>query len=134
MVVPVLLTFTCRNFKLFMTKEPFDYIRYDLAGYPFNYKYPPKKDCNGGMYHGYRNDIEETFFYDFAVQRYDLRFSYNGKVYYFLCSESYVAQCDETFTKEFERYRDGNDMLERFTIDGVRLLDLISEIQDVEAM
>lgn len=117
-----------------MTKTPYDYIRYDFAGYPFNYKYPPTENVNGGIYHGYRNNTEETFFYDFAVQRYDLRFSYNGKEYYFLSTDSYAVQCDETFTNEFCRYIDGNDVIERFTMDGVRLLDLISEIQDIESM
>lgn len=117
-----------------MTRKPYDYIRHDLAGYPFNYKYPPTENVNSGIYHGYRNNTEETFFYDFAVQRYDLRFSFNGKEYYFLSSEDYAAQCDETFTNEIFRYVDGNDVLERFTIDGKRLLDLIPNITDVEAI
>lgn len=115
-------------------KKPYDYIRLDLAGYPFNYKYPPSGNYNGGIYHGYRNNTEETFFYDFAVQKYDLRFCLEGKEYYFMSGDSYVAQCDSTFTHEQCRYVDGNDMLERFTINGIRLLDLIPQITDVEAV
>lgn len=115
-------------------KKPYDYIHLDLAGYPFNYKYPPSENHNGGIYHGYRNNTEETFFYDFAVQRYDLRFTYEGNVYYFLSAEEYAAQCDETFSTEFCRFVDGNDVLEHFTINGTRLLDLIPYIKDVEAI
>lgn len=115
-------------------KKPYDYIRIDLAGYPFNHKYPPSGNCNGGIYHGYRNNTEETFFYDFAVQRYDLRFTYEGKEYFFLSSEDYASQCDETFTNEVCRFTDGNDVLEQFTINGNSLLDLIPYITDVEAI
>lgn len=117
-----------------MTKKPYDYIRNDLAGYPYNYKYPPVENCKNGIYHGYRNNTEETFFYDFAVQRYDLRFCYEGKEYYFLSCEDYAAQCDSTYTHELCKYVDGNDVLERFSINGVRLLDLIQQITDVEAI
>lgn len=95
---------------------------------------PPDYETNGSVFHGYRNNTEETFFYDFAVQRYDLRFSYNGKEYYFLSTDSYAAQCDDTFLNEICRYIDGNDVLEQFSIDGIRLLDLINEIQDVQSM
>jgi hypothetical protein len=111
----------------------YEYIKDDLAGYPFNSKYPPNYDKNGGKYHGYRNNSEETFLYDFAVMQYDLRFSYKGESYYFLSElNKYAAQCDETFCHELQRYKDGNDVLEHFCIDGVRLLDLIDKIVDAE--
>ncbi|MBO4907622.1 MAG: hypothetical protein J5486_11445 [Bacteroidaceae bacterium] len=48
--------------------EPYDYIKDDLAGNPFNAKYPPNYEQNGGLSLGYKNNSEETFFYDFAVQ------------------------------------------------------------------
>jgi len=66
----------------------YEYRKKDLAGYPFNAKYPPNYEGNGGLYHGYKNNSEETFYYDFAVQRYDLRFSYNGKEYFFLSEQA----------------------------------------------
>ena len=50
----------------------------DLLGYPYNGKYPPKGDKHG-LYHGYSSDAEETLFYDFAVQGYDLTFVYKGQ-------------------------------------------------------
>ena len=81
--------------------EAYDYIKDNLAGYPFNAKHPPNYEQNGGLYHGYKNNSEETFYYDFAVQRYDLRFNYNGTDYYFLSEQDYAAQCDEHFTNKF---------------------------------
>ena len=76
--------------------------------------------------------IEETFFYDFAVQRYDLRFSYKGVDYYFLSEQDYAAQCEEHFTNEIRRFKDGNAVLEEFEIDGKKLIELIPLIEDCE--
>ena len=45
-----------------------DYVKKDLAGYPFNSKYPPDVSDHDNLYHGYKSDVEETLFYDFAVQ------------------------------------------------------------------
>ena len=112
----------------------YDYIKRDLAGYPFNAQYPPDYDKNGGLYHGYRNNTEETFFYDFAVQRYDLRFSLNGKEYYFLCSQDHAALCDSKFTTEYQVFDDGNAVLEQFEIDGKKLSELIPLIEDCEVI
>ena len=96
-------------------------------GYPFNSKYPPNYDKNGGLYHGYRNSTEETFLYDFAVQRYDLRFSYKGKTYHFLSCEDHAALCDETFSKE---------IISSYFSFGTQVcgFDLISVIEDAEPM
>ena len=52
-----------------------DYVKKDLAGYWYNSKYPPNYEVNGSLYHGYKNSVEETLFYDFAVQKYDLYFT-----------------------------------------------------------
>lgn len=110
----------------------YEYVKTDLAGYPFNAKYPPDYEKNGGLYHGYRNDVKETFIYDFAVQRYDLRFSYKGKSYYFLSFCDHVSLSDETFNAELELFKDGNDPLENFKIEGKTLLSLIPFIHDCE--
>ena len=81
-----------------------DYVMKDLAGYLFNGKYLPDYSHNGGLYHGYKNSVEETLFYDFAVQGYDLAFSYKGKRYYLMSDPEYVALSDEHFTQEFQRF------------------------------
>lgn len=48
----------------------------ELENYPSNKKFPPNTNLYGYAYHGYKNEVYETFFYDFAVQGYDLQFSY----------------------------------------------------------
>lgn len=113
---------------------PFEYIRRDLAGYPFNSKYPPNYDLYGSMYHGYKDAIEETFFYDFAVQRYDLKFEFEGKMYYFLCDDEYAALSDEHFTEKYALFKDANTVLEQFEINGRKLIDLIPQIEECEPM
>lgn len=110
----------------------YDYIKNDLAGYPYNGTYPPDYKKNGGLYHGYPGDKEESFFYDFAVQRYDLRVGYNSKMYWFTSDSDHAAQCDEDFHHEIQLFEDGNAVLEQFLIDGKRLIDLIPLIEDYE--
>ena len=61
-------------------------------------------------------------------------FSYNGQEYYFLSEQDYAAQCDEHFTNDIRRFKDGNAVHEDFEIDGKRLLDLIPLIDDCEPM
>lgn len=108
-----------------------DYVKTDFMGYPYNGKYPPGGEKKG-LYHGYGNATEETLFYDFAVQGYDLTFIYKGQHYYFLSTPDYVALCDEHYTKEYERFADGNAALEQFKIDGKALIELIDELEEVE--
>ena len=52
--------------------------------------------------------------------------------YYFLSEQDYAAQCDEKFTNEIRRFKDGNAVLEEFRIDGKKLIDLIPFIEDCE--
>ena len=52
------------------------YLKRDLAGFYFNSKYPPNPEENGTLYGGYRNNAEEVLFYDFAVQGYDVSFTF----------------------------------------------------------
>lgn len=109
-----------------------DYVKTDFAGYDFNSKYAPDPSRYGSSHHGYKNDVEETLFYHFAVQGYDLCFTYKGKQYHFLTEPDYVAYCDENYSEEYQRFPDGNTALEQFTIEGKTLLELIDELEDVE--
>lgn len=108
-----------------------DYVKTDFMGYPYNGKYPPGGEKKG-LYHGYGSATEETLFYDFAVQGYDLTFMYKGEHYYFLSTPEYVAQCDEHYTEEYQRFDDGNTALEQFKIEGRSLIELMNELEEVE--
>ena len=53
---------------------------------------------------------------------------------YFLSFEDHVAQCDETFSTEIHTFKDGNDVIEHFEIDGKRLINIIPLVKDCEAV
>ena len=109
-----------------------DYIKKNFGGYRFNAKYPPDYKKYGDANLGYKTWNQEAFFYDFAVNFYDIGFSYNGKQYWVLTEPGYVALCDEHFNEEFRRFADANAFIEQFTIDGKPLLDLIDKLEDVD--
>lgn len=118
-----------RNYDILNKKK---YVRQDQTGRWFNAKYPPDFKKNGDKYDGYKTGNEEVLFYDFAVMGYDMSFSYKGKSFFFLSEPDYVALCDEHFTKEYQRFDDGNTALEQFLIDGKPLIKLVNELEDVE--
>ena len=106
----------------------------DKDGYPYNCKYPPNKEKYGFSYNGYKSSFEETLYYDFGVQNYDLYFKYKGKEYHVLNEFNHVALCDEHYTKEYEVFADEMDFIENFNIDGVPLINLIEELEEADPM
>lgn len=92
-----------------------DYKGPDFAGYPYNRKYPLYMNS---LYHGYKNGIEETFFYDSAVQNYgvlllvdDVTFVYKEKRYYLMTNTDYDFESDASFQIELQKFEDGNAAL-----------------------
>ncbi len=107
-------------------------IVWDLNGYPMNAKHPPVENECGAKNQGYQTVNRAIIFYDFAVQRYDLKFKYKNKFYYIYSCEEYVALSDNHFTKKYEIFPSANAFIENFKIDGRPLIDLIDELEDVE--
>jgi hypothetical protein len=103
-------------------------------GYPYNSKYPPQYDKYGYLNHGYKDSFEETLFYDFGVQNYDLYFKYKDKEYFVLNEYNYVAVCDENYTEEYEVYANEMEFIENFKIDGKPLIELIDKLEEVDPM
>lgn len=114
-----------------MPKET-DVIGLDLLGYPFNKKYPADFKSCGPKYYGYSSPFRATLFYDFAVLRYDLEFSYHGKRYYCLSEHDYVALCDSDFREEFKRFDNPNVFIETFEVEGHKLIDVIDDLDYAE--
>lgn len=108
------------------------HIKRDLAGYPYNAKYPPAGGASAN-YHGYGTAAQECLFYDFAVQGYDLMVKYHEKKYYFMTDVECVWLSDETFTAMIRRYEDGNDLLEHFLIEGTPLIRLVDQLEECES-
>lgn len=111
-----------------------DYIQEDSQGYLFNSEFRPNFVDNGDKYHGYKTNNQEAVFYYFAVFGYDLTFSYKGVRYFFLSETDYVARSDEDFQNNLEVFPDANEMIRSFLIDGIPLLDLVDQLQDVDIL
>ena len=111
-----------------------DVIGFDLLGYPYNKKYPADVERYGRNNDGYSSPNKSTIFYAFAVQRYDLEFSYKGKTYYCLSENGYVALCDSHFKEEYQRFDNANAFIETFEIDGKKLIDIIDDLDYAEPM
>lgn len=112
--------------------DDFYYISYDLCGYPFNSEFPPNFHLYGDGNGGYKNAASQVLFYDFAVQMYDVKFRYKGKMYYLLYTPKYAALTDEKFDKEIQVYPTPNDLIKNLVIDGNKLINIIDEIEDIE--
>ena len=111
-----------------------DYIMEDSEGYQYNSEFKPDFVKNGDKYNGYKTNNQEALFYYFAVQGYDLTFSYKGVKYYFFSTQEYVARTDENFSVVLEMFPDANDMIKTFQIDGTPLLDLIDFLEGVDIL
>lgn len=111
-----------------------DLVGNDLFGFPYNKKYPPNKENKAFPYNGYATPNREIFFYSFAVQGYDVEYTYNGKKYYVMFEPDAVYESDNHFTAKLKKFQDGNDYIENYLIDGIRLIDIIDELEDVEPM
>lgn len=104
----------------------------DLNGYPMNFKYQPDVEKYGVEYSGYKSWNEEAFFYEFAVQNYDLSFRYKGEMYYLMRKDGNAVVCDEHFNKELIVYPSANQLIENMDLDGEKLIEVIEQLEDVE--
>ena len=104
----------------------------DLNGYPMNFKYQPDVAKYGSEYCGYKSWNEEAFFYEFAVQNYDLSFRYKGKMYYLMRNGEKAVISDEHFSKEYVVYPSANQLIENMDLDGEKLIDVMGQLEDVE--
>ena len=119
--------------KIFVTPEndPRDYVGYDIHGYPFNKKYPPNKEKYGQSFEGYPYKALGVLLYDYCVMGYDVELTYKGETYYLLnVGEGIIS--DSHFTERKEVFESPMDLVENFKIDGKTLLELASEIDDIE--
>lgn len=113
-----------------------DFIQNDLFGFPYNGKFPP---CTynfqkSKLYHGYDTPAQECLFYDFAVQGYDLKIKYKGIYYYFMVDSDCVWLSDKQFCATKERFKNGNDVLTNFLIDGKPLYSIVDDLEEYESM
>lgn len=109
----------------------------DFLGYPYNVKYPPELAKYGDQYLGYKSWNREVFFYEFAVQGYDVQFEYHGIVYHLMADSDYYCTCpNHCFTPDADSqyFANGNDLIEHLLIEGKPLIIIIDELTNVEIM
>jgi len=109
-----------------------EYVKTDLAGFPYNAAFPPSPSQYGNDYHGYRTYNEESFFYEFAVQYYDLSFRYNGNYYYIMQRDNKAYLTDSEFKDKLEEFDNGNALLRQLKIEGRPLIGIINDVEDID--
>ena len=114
-----------------------DYIKHDDGGYAYNGMFPPEgapnPECWLKEFSGYKNAAEEVFFYDYAVQGYNIDFNYNGKHYALMgwMDRVPIALLDAD-DNELQRFEDPMDAVLNCTLEGHKLLDIMEEFTDME--
>lgn len=115
-----------------ITDKDYPYVGIDAYGHRYNTYYPPDKKKYGEKYGGYRNNARQVLLYDFAIQKYDVSFFYDGKKYHLLYDSDHAALCDERYTKEYAVFSSPIDLIENLRIDGHKLIDIIDELRDAD--
>ena len=110
-----------------------------MTEFPINKEFPPDFEKYGKKYNGYKNEIQEVIFYDFATINYDLELIYKGKAYYFQNDITGTYQCfgQSESVKFGEPYgpcfKDANDLIKYFRFDDGKLfIDAIDDIDYAE--
>ena len=118
-----------------MEKSSIGVVARDLLGNPYNSKYPPMPEKFGSNYCGYQNWNREVFFYEFAVQGYDVTFVYNGNKYFLMADAEYFCTCDDmrfTPSESSLFFANGNELIEQLEIEGQKLINIIDTLEEVE--
>lgn len=108
-----------------------DYVGYDLMGFPYNRKYPPNKAVYGDTFYGYPSKGFGVLLYDFCVMGYDIEFTYEGKTYYLMDTGEGVLT-DKSFSDRKKVFDSPMALVENLKIDGKSLLEIASQITDIE--
>lgn len=98
----------------------------------YNIKYPPNYEKYGTEHEGYRTWKEEELFFLFAVQGNDMHIEHNGKDYHFLSTSEFVAESDDHYTKVYKKYKNANELIENFEIEGRKLVDIVNDLDFIE--
>lgn len=105
----------------------------NFAGYYENWLYPPSPERYGSEHGGYRTNNQEVMFHLFAVQRYDVSFSYKGQQYFFRHDgDEGASVTDAEFNRVIVSYSSANVLLQQYLIDGSPVVKIVDELQDVE--
>lgn len=68
------------------------------------------------------------------MQGYDVMFVYAGKTYHLLYDSDGASLCGERYTKEYIRFKSPVDLIENLEIEGRKLIDIVDDIEEIDAM
>ncbi len=122
------------NMMVMVADKDFDYIGKNGCGHRYNALCSPDERWYGTSYGGYLNNARQVLFYDFAVQGYDVEFKLHGESFHLLYEPDHAALCDAGYSTEYETFANPMDLIENLKIAGLRLIDIIDELEDVEPM
>ena len=115
-----------------MWKNRYEYIRQDSLGRWINTEFPPDSFSQYPNNSGYRNANSEMLFYEYAVQYYDLRISYQGSEYFAYVDDDGAYITDTKDNLISNTYPTANDLIKVFVFpDGTPLLDCVTDAKTI---
>ena len=96
-------------------------------------EFPPKR----GMidrYYGYDTWNECMLFHEFAVNMYDMFFSYKGKEYVFNIDGDGVLWINPDNDKSKKEWDTAVEFIKDFKLDGRPLCEMVNELEDIDWM
>lgn len=110
-----------------MWNNRYEYMIQDDLGRWINTEFPPENFERYPHNAGYRTENREMLFYEFAVQYYDTRISYQGKDMILLADEE-CCVTDMEHIEISEYYPTANDLIKNFRFpDGKTLIEVVDE-------
>lgn len=109
-----------------------EYAKQDSIGRWINTEYPPDNFTQYPNNSGYKNANAEMLFYQFAVQYYDLRIKYQGKVYLAIVDDDGAYIADHLYNRISNIYTTANDLIKDAIMPGGKhLYELVSNAKQI---
>lgn len=105
-------------------------MKQDKYGNWINEEFPPKGDTRK-RYDGYDTWNEDMLFKVFAIDKYDMWFSYKGKKYFFN-NDLDVSWVSEDWNEEYETWPSPNDFIRNFKLDGKPLYEMVNKLDEID--
>ena len=96
-------------------------------------EFPPKGDMAKGRYSGYNTWNECILFHEFAVNLYDMWFSYKGRKYFFNNSgDDGVQWVSEDWRETYGEWANPVEFIKNFELDGRKLFEVVNELDEID--
>lgn len=96
-------------------------------------EFPPKREMID-KYYGYDTWNECMLFHEFAVNMYDMSFSYKGEKYFFNIDGDGVIWVNEKANTVIAEWDSAVEFIKNFKLDGKPLYEIVNELDDIDWM